>query len=181
MWLRYTQPISFLNAGVAELEDAAGLGPAGLRPLEVRVLSPALDRNPLLRGASTEPGMSGRCPISVQTPRDACGSAAGSYREGMRLGLTLAVIGTAIGIAGGILFGVFWLVAVPDFLTPNSVEDFLGVYGPLTFSLIVLITALLWRSEFPRTSRVIIAISAVCLVLSGLWIAYLYYWDSFPD
>ena len=28
-------------AGVAELVDAAGLGPVGLRPLEVRVLSPA--------------------------------------------------------------------------------------------------------------------------------------------
>jgi hypothetical protein len=99
----------------------------------------------------------------------------------VRLGLTLAVIGTAIGIAGGILFGVLWLVAVPDFLIPNSVEDFLGVYGPLTFSLIVLITALLWRFEFPRTSRVTIAISAVCIVLSGLWIAYLYAWDSIPD
>src|SRR5688572_14295967 len=29
------------SAGVAELEDAPGLGPGGLTPLEVRVLSPA--------------------------------------------------------------------------------------------------------------------------------------------
>jgi hypothetical protein len=35
---------------VAELEDAAGLGPVGLRPLEVRVLSPAPTENPLLSG-----------------------------------------------------------------------------------------------------------------------------------
>src|SRR5581483_5020059 len=33
--------LSWLGAGVAELVDAAGLGPAGLRSLEVRVLSPA--------------------------------------------------------------------------------------------------------------------------------------------
>ncbi len=32
--------MSFL-AGVAELADAPGLGPGGLRPLEVQVLSPA--------------------------------------------------------------------------------------------------------------------------------------------
>ena len=32
------------RAGVAELGDAAGLGPAGRKPLEVRVLSPALRR-----------------------------------------------------------------------------------------------------------------------------------------
>src|SRR5215471_12103909 len=32
-------------AGVAELADAPGLGPGGLRPLEVRVLSPALTRH----------------------------------------------------------------------------------------------------------------------------------------
>src|SRR5829696_9788758 len=50
MWLRYTHPISFLNAGVAELEDAAGLGTAGLRPLEVRVLSPAPQRKLLQTG-----------------------------------------------------------------------------------------------------------------------------------
>jgi hypothetical protein len=31
-----------LQAGVAELADAPGLGPGGLRPLEVQVLSPAL-------------------------------------------------------------------------------------------------------------------------------------------
>ena len=44
------------RAGVAELVDAAGLGPAGRKPLEVRVLSPALDyleeaqvANPLAR------------------------------------------------------------------------------------------------------------------------------------
>ena len=30
------------------MEDAAGLGPAGLRPLEVRVLSPALEGKSLL-------------------------------------------------------------------------------------------------------------------------------------
>ena len=30
------------RAGVAELADAPGLGPGGLRPLEVQVLSPAL-------------------------------------------------------------------------------------------------------------------------------------------
>ncbi len=70
---------------------------------------------------------------------------------------------------------------VPDFLTPNSVEDFLGVYGSLTFSLIVLITALLWRRDFPRTSRVFIIFGAVCVVFSGLWIAFLYAWDSGPD
>src|SRR5688500_4066364 len=37
------------RAGVAELADAPGLGPGGLRPLEVQVLSPALmirDRQP---------------------------------------------------------------------------------------------------------------------------------------
>jgi hypothetical protein len=31
----------FVQAGVAELADAPGLGPGGLRPLEVQVLSPA--------------------------------------------------------------------------------------------------------------------------------------------
>jgi hypothetical protein len=69
---------------------------------------------------------------------------------------------------------------VPDVVTPDSVEDFLGVYGPLTSSLIVLITALLWRRDFPRTSRVFIIFGAVCVVLSGLWLALLFYWDSRP-
>jgi hypothetical protein len=68
-----------------------------------------------------------------------------------------------------------------DIFTPDSVEDFLLLYGPLTFSLIVLITALLWRRDFPRTSRVFIILGAVCVVLSGLWIALLYAWDSAPD
>ena len=40
---RTTQCALSLNrlAGVAELVDAPGLGPGGLAPLEVRVLSPA--------------------------------------------------------------------------------------------------------------------------------------------
>jgi hypothetical protein len=67
-----------------------------------------------------------------------------------------------------------------DILAPNSVEDFLVLYGPLTFSLIVLITAVLWRRDFPRTSLVFIIFGAVCVVLSGLWIALLYAWDSLP-
>src|SRR5919198_150818 len=36
------RPTSAGLAGVAELVDAAGLGPVGRKPLEVRVLSPAL-------------------------------------------------------------------------------------------------------------------------------------------
>src|SRR5205085_2316913 len=40
--LALTSPLYSWNAaGVAELVDAAGLGPAGRKPLEVRVLSPA--------------------------------------------------------------------------------------------------------------------------------------------
>jgi glucose/arabinose dehydrogenase len=40
------------RAGVAELADAPGLGPGGLRPLEVRFLSPALLRTDLLSGVA---------------------------------------------------------------------------------------------------------------------------------
>jgi hypothetical protein len=68
-----------------------------------------------------------------------------------------------------------------DIFTPDSVENFLYIYGPLAFSLIVLITALLWRRDFPRTSGVFIILGAVCVVLSGLWFALLYAWDSGPD
>src|SRR5688500_15217403 len=38
----YPGALSFNPAGVAELADAPGLGPGGLRSLEVRLLSPAL-------------------------------------------------------------------------------------------------------------------------------------------
>jgi hypothetical protein len=68
-----------------------------------------------------------------------------------------------------------------DIFTPDSVENFLYIYGPLAFSLIILITALLWGSDFPRTSRAFIILGAVCVVLSGLWFALLYAWDSGPD
>ena len=41
-----------------------------------------------------------------------------------------------------------------DILTPDSLEDLLGLYGPLTLSLIVLITALLWRgAKAPSAGR----------------------------
>ena len=47
------------GAGVAELEDAAGLGPAGRKPLEVRVLSPASGGNASATGAVMIPEREG--------------------------------------------------------------------------------------------------------------------------
>jgi uncharacterized membrane protein len=65
-------------------------------------------------------------------------------------------------------------------ITSHDVENLLYLYGPLAFSLIVLITVLLWRREFPRVCWVLIILGAVCVVVSGLWIAYLHAWDATP-
>jgi hypothetical protein len=60
-------------------------------------------------------------------------------------------------------------------------RTFLFWYGPLAFSLIAPITALLWRQRFPRMGWVFITLGAVCVVLSGFWIAFLHAWDATPD
>ena len=52
-WRRYHQRHRS-RAGVAELADAPGLGPGGLRPLEVRFLSPASPKPRRRAGAESE-------------------------------------------------------------------------------------------------------------------------------
>jgi hypothetical protein len=66
-------------------------------------------------------------------------------------------------------------------LTSNDVENLLFWYGPLAFSFIALVTALLWRRELPRLSLVFIVIGVVAVALSGLWIALLYAWGKIGE
>jgi hypothetical protein len=75
-WFRVRVPggppplLSRTDAGVAELEDAPGLGPGERKLLEVRVLSPALYRNPsAARDCDPSPVIGAACVICSLLPK----------------------------------------------------------------------------------------------------------------